>query len=385
MMNVAEAGYQDMDRGHPMADRVPTIAYSTAIHAAAPDIGSVVRLMVVVGRLARGPGGLSPTEYFAHRLWHPDHGRGDLCRFAGLQGQARFHAACCDLTCKAMADDKLVMQAILEASGNVAVPEIAAVVHPHRGHFGAARLRSLPEIHEFMLDPAHYPFVAKPIAGMFSVGVFHAVALDAASESVISVTGTRLPIMDLATRIFCDHDKNGYLIQRALEPAHAVSAMSGGRLCTVRALVLLGEEGAVLHRAALKIPIRRNVADNYWREGNRLGAVDVSTGQISRVVTGKAEALRLDPVHPDTGVMIAGMALPDWSALCDLVQRVAPLFPGIRTQSWDIALTDRGPVVIEVNWGGDLHLHQFAHGYGSLDPVYCDHLRACGYRGRLPE
>jgi hypothetical protein len=284
-----------------------------------------------------------------------------------------------------MADDKLVMQAILEASGNVAVPEIAAVVHPHRGHFGAARLTSLPEIREFMRDPAHYPFVAKPVAGMFSVGVIHAVALDAASESIVSVNGTRLPIAYLAERIFRDHGKGGYLIQRALKPAASIATMSGGRLCTVRALVLLGDDGPVLHRAALKIPTGRNVADNYWREGNRLGAVHVATGQVDRVVTGRAEELRLDPVHPDTGVMIAGMALPDWSALCDLVQRVAPLFPGIRTQSWDIALTDRGPVVIEVNWGGDLHLHQFAYGCGILDPVYCDHLRACGYRGRLPE
>jgi hypothetical protein len=53
---------------------------------------------------------------------------------------------------------------------------------------------------------------------------------------------------------------------------------------------------------------------------------------------------------------------------------------GIRTQSWDVALTDRGPVILEVNFGGDLNLHQLAHGAEVLDP-FCDtHLRRCGYR-----
>lgn len=55
---------------------------------------------------------------------------------------------------------------------------------------------------------------------------------------------------------------------------------------------------------------------------------------------------------------------------------IAPLFPGIGTQSWDIALADTGPVALELNWGGDLHLHQLAHGRGILDGVYRDHVAA---------
>ena len=52
----------------------------------------------------------------------------------------------------------------------------------------------------------------------------------------------------------------------------------------------------------------------------------------------------------------------------------------IRTQSWDVALTDKGPVLLEVNFGGDLNLAQLAHGTGVLDDAYANHLRRCGYR-----
>ena len=42
-------------------------------------------------------------------------------------------------------------------------------------------------------------------------------------------------------------------------------------------------------------------------------------------------------------------------------------------------MSDAGPVLLEVNWGGDLNLAQLATGEGVLDQVYAAHLRRCGY------
>ena len=42
-----------------------------------------------------------------------------------------------------------------------------------------------------------------------------------------------------------------------------------------------------------------------------------------------------------------------------------------------------GPVFLELNYGGDLNLHQLAHGAGVLDETYREHLQRCGYRGKL--
>jgi hypothetical protein len=84
--------------------------------------------------------------------------------------------------------------------------------------------------------------------------------------------------------------------------------------------------------------------------------------------------------HPDTGQPLAGTPIPDWADLPALVTEAARLLPGIRTQSWDIALTDAGPVPLEMNFGGDLNLAQLAAGTGVLDETYREHLRTCGYR-----
>ena len=53
--------------------------------------------------------------------------------------------------------------------------------------------------------------------------------------------------------------------------------------------------------------------------------------------------------------------------------------PGIRTRSWDVALTDSGPMLLEVNFGGDLNLARLAHGASVLDETYAEHLRQNGY------
>jgi hypothetical protein len=43
-------------------------------------------------------------------------------------------------------------------------------------------------------------------------------------------------------------------------------------------------------------------------------------------------------------------------------------------------VTDQGPVLLEVNFGGDLNLAQLADGRGVLDDDYRAHLRQCGFR-----
>jgi hypothetical protein len=79
-------------------------------------------------------------------------------------------------------------------------------------------------------------------------------------------------------------------------------------------------------------------------------------------------------------VPLVGWQIPDFERAADLCLEAARLLPGVKTQSWDVALTDEGPVILEVNWGGDLNLHQLSWGRGVLDEQYQSHLSRCGYR-----
>jgi hypothetical protein len=71
--------------------------------------------------------------------------------------------------------------------------------------------------------------------------------------------------------------------------------------------------------------------------------------------------------HPDTEQPLMGATPPDWPALTALCLRADRAFPGLRMQAWDVALTERGPVLVEVYIGGDFNLPQLAHATGLMD------------------
>ena len=70
--------------------------------------------------------------------------------------------------------------------------------------------------------------------------------------------------------------------------------------------------------------------------------------------------------------------MPDWTALTALCLKTARAFPGLRIQAWDVAPTERGPVLLEVNVGGDFNLPQLAHGSGLMDERFRRFLASCG-------
>jgi len=76
---------------------------------------------------------------------------------------------------------------------------------------------------------------------------------------------------------------------------------------------------------------------------------------------------RLVEQHPDSGVRLPGFELPQWSEIVTLCREAALIFPQIRIQHWDVAVTDRGPVLLEMNSEGAIDFLQFAHDQGLLD------------------
>jgi hypothetical protein len=116
-----------------------------------------------------------------------------------------------------------------------------------------------------------------------------------------------------------------------------------------------------------------NVIDNFdgGRTGNMVGAVDVQTGRVFRVVAGyQSRGTR----HPDTGVELNGFLLPDWREIVDVVRQASSQFPGLLAQGWDVAITPRGPVLMEVNWLGGVDIPQISYDRGFLDSEFREFL-----------
>jgi Sugar-transfer associated ATP-grasp len=267
--------------------------------------------------------------------------------------------------------------ALPNSDGGLAVA-CASFARRHAAGTEARALGSPHEIARFLRDPQVYPLFAKPIAGKYSLSVLSGDRYDAATDEVLLLGGERRTGESLADLA----GGTGYVIQRRLDPDARLARLFGPRLWSFRALVRAGPSGPVIHRAMAKIATGNNPADNFWRQGNMLVAIEIETGIISRVVRGTGAEMSVNEAHPGTKRPIVGTLIPQWAALTRLVISAAEILPGIRTQSWEVALAAAGPVLLEVNYGGDLNLAQLAHGAGVLDERYVEHLARCGYRSR---
>lgn len=337
---------------------------------------SLASQIVEIARLTFGPGKLSPEEYFCYRLYDDSrYGPGDKRRFAGEASQGRISEICCHLFWMVAAHDKLLASAALRSLG-FPVPRTVAVYHPSRAYGAVPVLRTRRELADFLANGMPYPFFSKPIAGMYSLGVAGVAAHDGAAGELVLTDGQRITVERYLDDIEAASD-SGYLFQELLHPHDAVRAICGDRLATVRVVVLIEDGVPEIFRTVWKIPTGANMADNFWRPGNLLAAIDGDSGRIRRVVQGVGPAqVELD-AHPNSGAPIRGVVLPDWDRVKELSLAAAATLPRLRLQGWDLALCAGGPVLLEVNVGGDFILPQIATGTGVLDDRFRRFLDSC--------
>ena len=112
------------------------------------------------------------------------------------------------------------------------------------------------------------------------------------------------------------------------------------------------------------------MADNYWRAGNLLAQVQMESGRILRVTSGAGLEARNHLTHPDTGAALIGFELPQWNAMKQLALDGARVMRHVSLIGWDIACTDKGPVIVEMNETPDFFLVQFADRRGILDDEF---------------
>lgn len=100
----------------------------------------------------------------------------------------------------------------------------------------------------------------------------------------------------------------------------------------------------------IKIGRAGSIVDNAGDGGNVDVAVNTDTGVLQYAIQydGWRKVTDID-VHPDTHAPLNGVAIEHWDAIKAEVCRFQQALPYCRVAGWDIAITDEGPLVIEVN------------------------------------
>lgn len=90
--------------------------------------------------------------------------------------------------------------------------------------------------------------------------------------------------------------------------------------------------------------------DNAGSGGNVDACVDMTEGEIKYVTEFNGwRNMKAITHHPDTGTLLEGVKIEKWNDIVEQVLHFQECFPYCKAAGWDIAITDEGPVVIEVN------------------------------------
>ena len=329
-------------------------------------------------QLGMGDGKITPHDYYYYRLYDDAlYTADEKKRFLSEGVSHRLLLKCCNVHWWAAADDKFLAAAILKGYG-VPIPETQAVFSKSvRNVRPATHLSTIEAFSRFLSHEARFPLVAKPVG---CVGSFGACSFTAFSDGrLVFADGSTIALADFVKQMGEDQP---YLFQSVLSAHPALQGITSGT-ATVRAIVILDDGRPEILHTIWKIPAGGNVADNFWRPGNLLADVDMANGTVRRVVRGFGLNFQELTEHPDSGRLLRGLVLPDWDKTIELCLESAAIFSGLGYQSFDIALTPTGPVVVEVNTGSAFNLSQLVTGRGFLTDRFADFLRRNRYRLKL--
>lgn len=316
------------------------------------------------------------SDYYWYKLYDESYqaGRG-AADFLGWRLEQSFSAALNPRHAVLPAWDKLAFMALATSAG---LPVAPLRAYYHRAKvLGAAHGEHLttPEaVGAFLRTPGHFPLFAKPAFSQQGKGSDYLSEYDRASDSLVMLNGATIPVDTFLRRLTVSIDpryrrpESGFVFQPPLLPSPEIRALTNwSAICGVRVICLNGPEGARPITALWKVAVPPNHVDNFsmGKYGNLLASVDVHTGRVTRTLTGFWPNTEIQLNHPLTGATLEGFQVPGWHKVLEACQQGGATFPLMRVHHWDFALTDTGPVILELNDLG-MTIGPQIHGRGLL-------------------
>ncbi len=137
-----------------------------------------------------------------------------------------------------------------------------------------------------------------------------------------------------------------YICEQYLVQHSAIAAVNPSSVNTIRIFTLCDGKSVKITSAALRTGGAESVCDNMSAGG--VGAsVDIESGVVC--TRGIDFEKNIYMYHPATGVQFLGLQIPFWEEVKNMVKVAAMRAKTTAVFGWDIAITENGPAIIEVN------------------------------------
>lgn len=191
-------------------------------------------------------------------------------------------------------------------------------------------------------------FVVKPAEdSAHGQGVFvcYNLKFDDAGECVIELYGGKnIKLRDILS-------SSPLLFESLIEQNAQMMSFNSTSVNTMRIMTALYPDNKVgLIAAFLKIGRKGSDVDNAGSGGNVDCGIDIRSGKLYNPVQFNSwdDVVNISQ-HPDTGIQLSETFIKDWGKIIAQVKDFQARIPFLKVIGWDVALTDNGPVIVEIN------------------------------------
>ena len=243
----------------------------------------------------------------------------------------------------ALARDKYLTHLLLETN-DIPAPELYTYYNPEKRDADFITV-----LHDLQSKRVSSCVVKPAVDGAHGKGVFVCKGIKYESDDCILIKSNDERI---SLRSFCEQNKSSsWLFESRVVQCTQVGDINPSSANTLRLMTALYPDGSVkVFAAFMKFGRAGSDIDNAGSGGNIDCAFDVNSGTCYNTVqfNSFSDMIKCDR-HPDSGIQINGMRIENWDEIkrkiCDYQSRI----PELKAIGWDVALTDDGPVIIEIN------------------------------------
>lgn len=241
---------------------------------------------------------------------------------------------------------------------------------------GAANLSTASDISRWLRQDGSLPVFGKPLHKSLCIGAASYMSLADQGKSVVLGDGRSVDTDRLAAEIAANFPK-GYLFEPLIRQHPDVVAMTGPAVGALRVLTLREPDGVRVLYLAQRLP-----AVGAMTDGAQLSVpfsealIDAESGRIVRVQS-------MDQIPPDrllvsntTGKAFADVVLPYVKEAQTIACEAHRLLVGAGILGFDIALSETGPVINEINSNPYHSIYQRSADRGLLNPEFKPRIEA---------
>lgn len=274
---------------------------------------------------------LAPYDYYAFEFYKGGKTWDEKSRYVGRRGSVYWPFASNPLRYNPLFTNKYIEKLLLKGAG-LPTAGLLAVVGTN------GDLRTEEALCGF-LERLTHDVVLKPISGTHGKKVL----VLARCNGELRAGGERIGEEDVWNHVRSNLEP-GFLVEERLTNTPEIAVLHPASLNTFRVVTVKTPDNRwCLAAAYLRVGAGGSAVDNI-AAGGILVAVDANGRTCSAHHDGRS--IRQ---HPDTGAELVGVQLGGYGAACRLALEASRKLPFVGTIGWDIAATERGPLIVEAN------------------------------------